>query len=135
MVEILVALFLAFIVIWGLTIFAGEGGGKATWPVFLLFFLAILAGGLWMTPVGPPVVGVYFIPFMLMAIFIALFWAAVPPPSIRKRRTNAQAPASTVEDDTKATAVGLGALFWLLVIGLVVVVLFAYAASTPRVAV
>lgn len=46
MVEILVALFLAFIVIWGLTTFAGEGGGKAAWPVFLLFFLAILAGGL-----------------------------------------------------------------------------------------
>jgi hypothetical protein len=56
-------------------------------------------------------------------------------PSYTEEAYNAKAPASTVEDDTKATAVGLGALFWLLVIGLVVVVLFAYAASTPRVAV
>jgi hypothetical protein len=35
MVEILVALFLAFIVIWGLTIFAGEGGvAKPHGPYF-----------------------------------------------------------------------------------------------------
>jgi hypothetical protein len=133
MVEILVALFLAFIVIWGITTFVGEGGGKAEWPIFLLFFLAILAGGLWMTPVGPPVVGVYFIPFLLMAIVIALFWFAAPPPPRRKRRTGESPSVQTVEDDTRATAAGMGVLFWFLLVGLVMVVLFAYVASSTRV--
>ena len=45
MVEILVAFFLAFTVILVLTGFA-EGGGRAAWfaawPVFLLFFFAIM---------------------------------------------------------------------------------------------
>ena len=130
MVEILVALFLAFIVVWGLTAFAGEGGGVVAWPVFLLFFFAILAGGVWMTPVGPPLVGVYFVPFLFMAIFIALFWAAAPPPPRRRRRTDLSAPGSTLQEDTQVRATGLGTLFWLLLVGLAMVTLFRYAAST-----
>lgn len=130
MVEILVALFLAFLVVWGLTAFAGEGGGVGGWPVFLLFFFAILAGGVWMTPVGPPLVGVYFVPFLFMAIFIALFWAAAPPPPKRRRRTDMSPPGSTLQEDAQGSATGLGTLFWLLLVGLAMVTLFRYAAAT-----
>jgi len=134
MVEILVALFLAFAVMWALVAYAGEGGGWGAWPVFLLFFFAILAGGLWLTPVGPPLVGVYWVPFLFVAIFIALFRAAAPPPPRRKRRRSAQASALTMQqDDTPVAPVGLGVLFWLLLAGLAMVALFRYAVLTGSV--
>ena len=129
MVEILIALFLAFIVMWVLIAYAGEEGGWGAWPVFLLFFFAILAGGLWLTPVGPPLVGVYGVPFLFVAIFIAMFWAAAPRPPRRKRRRNAQSSVLNMQDDMPVAPVGLGVLFWLLLAGLAIVALVRYAMS------
>lgn len=129
MVEILVALFLAFVIMWTLITYAGEDGGWGAWPVFLLFFFAILAVGLWLTPVGAPLVGPYGVPFLFAAIFIALFRAAAPPPPRRKRRRRAQPSVPDIQDDTSTTPVGLGILFWLLLVGLAMVALFRYAMS------
>lgn len=133
MVEILVALFLAFVVLWVLIAYAGEGGGWGAWPVFLSFFFAILAGGLWLTPVGPPLVGVYWVPFLFVAIFIALFWAAAPPPPRRKGHRTAQPSAHNLQDNPPTGPVGLGVLFWLLLAGLAMVALFRYAVSAGSV--
>jgi hypothetical protein len=129
MIEILVALFLAFVVMWVLIAYAGEGGGWGAWPVFLLFFFAILAGGLWLTPVGPPLVGVYWVPFLFIAIFIALFRAAAPRPPRKKRRRNAQSSVPSMQDDMPVAPVGLGVLFWLLLAGLAMVAIVRYAMS------
>jgi len=129
MVEILISLFLAFVVMWTLIAYAGESGGWGAWSVFLLFFFAILAGGLWLTPVGPPLVGVYWIPFLFVAIFIAMFWAAAPHPPRRKRRKSGQSSVLGRQDDMPVAPVGLGVLFWLLLVGLAMVALFRYAMS------
>lgn len=125
MVEIIVSLILAFLVICGLIAFAGESGGRSIWPIFVLFFLAIWAGGLWLTPVGPPLIGVYWMPFLFVAIFIALFWAAAPPPP---KRTGKQSTDSTMqEENTGATVASLGLLFWVLLVGLAIAALARYA--------
>lgn len=125
MVEIIVSLILAFLVICGLIAFAGESRGRSIWPVFVLFFLAIWAGGLWLTPVGPPLIGVYWMPFLFVAIFIALFWAAAPPPP---KRTGKQSTDSTMqEENTAATVAGLGLLFWVLLVSLAIAALARYA--------
>ena len=129
MVEILIALFLAFIVMWVLIAYAGEEGDWGAWSVFLLFFFAILAGELWLTPVGPPLVGVYWVPFLFVAIFIALFRAAAPLPPRKKRRRNAQSSVLSMRDDMPVAPVGLGVLFWLLLAGLAIVALVRYAMS------
>ena len=129
MIEILVALFLAFAVMWALIVYAGEEGGWGAWPVFALFFFAMLAGGIWLTPVGPPLVGVYWVPFLFVAIFIALFRAAVPRPPRRKRRKSAQSSVLSKQDDLSVAPVGLGVLFWLILVGLAMVALFRYAIS------
>ena len=133
MVEILVALFLAFTVMWTLITYAGESKRWGAWPVFLIFFFSIFAGGLWWTPVGPPLVGVYWVPFLFVAIFIALFRASVPPPTRRKRHRRAQQLASDIQNDTPTVPVGLGVLFWLLLVGLAMVALFRYAVSVDLV--
>lgn len=126
MVEIVVSLIFAFVVIWGLIAFAGERGGRSVWPIFVLFFLAIWAGGLWLTPVGPPLIGVYWMPFLFVAIFIALFWAAAPPPPRRTRRTGEKS-TPVQEEGMVATAAGLGLLFWVLLVGLAIAALVRYA--------
>lgn len=124
MVEILVALVLASIVIWGVLAAAGERGGLGIWPVFLLLFVIIWAGGLWLTPVGPPVVGFYWLPFVMVAVFIGLFWAAMPPPPRRAGAWRSQAPAQ--DRDVSATAAGFGMLFWILLVGLALAALVRY---------
>lgn len=103
------------------------------WPVFVLFFLVIWAGGLWLTPVGPQLIGVYLMPFFFVAIFIALFWAAAPPPPRRTRRTGEES-TPVQEEGTVATAVGLGMLFWVLLVGLAIAVLVRYAPMVAPVA-
>lgn len=129
MVEILVALFLAFIVIWTLIVYAGESGRWGKWPVFLLFFFALLAGGLWLTPAGPPMVGVYWVPFLFVAIFIALLWAQVSPAPRRRRRKAGHASVPTMQDDMPESPAGFEVLFWLLLVGLATIVLLRYAMS------
>jgi hypothetical protein len=49
---------------------------------FVIVFLASWAGGVWMTPLGPTGWGVYWLPFLLVGLMVALLLAAVrmPPP-------------------------------------------------------
>jgi len=49
--------------------------------LFVVFFLATWAGGIWMAPFGPPIGRVYWVPFTLIAILIA----AVLPPEVTRR--------------------------------------------------
>jgi hypothetical protein len=130
MIEILIALFVAFAVFWALLAYTGERGGWSAWPMFLLFFFAILPGGLWLAPVGPPLVGVYWVPFLFVAVFIAQFWAfSAPIPPRRLECRSAEPSAPIMPDDASAAPAGLGAVFWLLLVGLSIVALFRYATS------
>lgn len=132
MMEIAVSLVLALAVIWGLIAFAGGSSGVNVWPVLVLFFLAIWAGGLWLSPVGSSVIGVPWMPFLFVAIFIALFWIAAPPPPKRTRRVGEQTTTSPAqEENTAVTAADLGVLFWILLVGLAIAALARY---TPMVA-
>lgn len=132
MVEIVVSLVLAITVIWGLMAFAGGRGDVNIWPVLVLFFVAIWAGGLWLTPVGPSMIGVYWMPFLFVAIFVALFWIAAPPPPKRTRRAGEQTTTSPVQKTaTVVTAADLGLLFWVLLVALAIAALARY---TPMIA-
>lgn len=129
MVEILLALFLAFIVMWILIVYAGESGRWGAWPVFLLFFFALLSGGLWVTPVGPPLLGVYWVPFLFVAIFIALLWAQGSPAPRPKGEKVSPASVPTMPDSMPETPAGFEVLFWLLLVGLAMIALFRYSVS------
>ncbi|HSA88068.1 MAG TPA: hypothetical protein VLE46_17965 [Nitrospira sp.] len=130
MIEILIALFVAFVVFWTLLAYGGEGKEWSAWPMFLLFFVAILPVGLWLAPVGPPLVGVYWVPFLFVAVFIAQFWAfSAPIPPRRMECRSAETSAPIKPDDASADPAGLGAVFWLLLVGLSIVALFRYATS------
>ncbi len=58
--------------------------------LFLALFLPIWAGGIWLGPMGPAVFGMYFLPFLLIGLGVALLLAAVSPP----RRSTAPSQTS-----------------------------------------
>jgi len=41
--------------------------------IFLLMLLGIWAGGVWIVPLGPPILGVYWVSFISVGIFLTVF--------------------------------------------------------------
>ena len=119
-VDLLIALALALLVT---AILAPSRRYEGEWAfilVFVLLLLLIWAGGAWLTPVGPPLVGAYWLNFVIIAVFLLfLLLALAPPPRERKR----------VDPDAERTAAGaaiaFGMFFWLLlVIALIAVAVY-----------
>ena len=97
--------------------FGVRGPWVAPWAVFLVMFLGIWAGGVWITPVGPALYGVYWLPFMLTGLIIGLLVAASSD-----HRPNASEGAVTQKE---ATRIGVSTFFWVMV-ALLILVIFAY---------
>ena len=95
------------------------------WPGIFIFFLIIFlfswAGGVWLVPFGPVIGGEYWLPFLVVAIFIAIFLAAAVPPEPRR-------PMSAAEEAEEATAAetALGVFFWFLVVLLIIAIAAFY---------
>jgi hypothetical protein len=83
-------------------------------PVFIVMFLAIWAGGATMAPRG-----VGFLRFYSTFVLVAVLLSTVGAVYARHGRT--PPPEEMREIET-----GLGLFFWLLVVGLVAVILWAY---------
>ena len=93
---------------------------------FILVFLASWLGGVWISPVGPRLWGIYLFPFLMMGLLFALLLAATAPvrPPHARRETLAQAREEpTVDQDT---FVVLNLFYWVLLIALVVSILAHY---------
>jgi hypothetical protein len=62
-------------------IFIALGRGAGSWKRVIVFFsfifLAAWAGGIWITPVGPAVLGVYWLSFFVVGLVFALFREAL----------------------------------------------------------
>ncbi|TVS19907.1 MAG: hypothetical protein EA424_06640, partial [Planctomycetaceae bacterium] len=80
--------------------------------LFFILFLGTWAGGLWITPFGSPWLGVYWLPFVVAGIFVALLVAATDQSS-RRSDESEEADPDRVEHAALATAFGL--LFWILI--------------------
>lgn len=96
-----------------------EDSFAAFFFLFLLLWLGIWAGGAWITPVGPVIWGVSWLPFLFIALIILLLVAAIAPP--RRKQVETRAP------ETSARAAGVfGLAFWILVILLMAVIIARY---------
>jgi hypothetical protein len=99
-------------------LFRARGPWASLLVFFFIVFLAAWTGGLWLDPFGPPLFGVYWLPFLLIGLFFALLLAAATPP-VPRTRTEAVVEA-------KASALAFNVFFWVLIVGLIVAVLVAY---------
>lgn len=90
---------------------------------FLVLFLASWAGGVWLTPFGPPLFGVSWLSFLFIGLFVALILTALIPP-VRPPRTLEEA---RVQAETEAeTTFIIDIFFWILLLGLLVVIVITY---------
>jgi hypothetical protein len=124
LIQFLFALIIASIVT---SIFVFGLGRKGPWASFLIFFIVVLlaswAGGIWLTPVGPPLFGVHWASFLIVAfVFAILLVAAIPPrrPSTVELVEPGQKPAE------EAVAGVLSVFFWILIGLLLFVIILRY---------
>jgi len=90
-------------------------------PLFILVFLVTWAIGGWISPVGPVAWQVPWLAFFIIGLlFILLLAALVPPePAVPPVKTRAAG-------ETEVEAKALGGFFWILILGLAVVVIVRY---------
>ncbi|MFP4378495.1 MAG: hypothetical protein ACLFP4_15735 [Spirochaetales bacterium] len=121
--DVIVAILLGvlFAVLFGVS-FGRTSGAPGFFFVFLLLFLFAWAGGLWLEPFGPALLGIYWLPGLIVTVLIFLLLAALA--TSRPPETTAEAKAELEARQT--TAAALGIFFWVLIIGLVVSILVAY---------
>jgi NADH:ubiquinone oxidoreductase subunit 6 (subunit J) len=93
--------------------------------LFFILFLGTWAGGLWITPFGSPWLGVYWMPFVVAGLFVALLVAATDQSSRRSYERKETEP-DHVEHAALATAFGL--LFWILIMALAIAIVAGYSA-------
>lgn len=93
--------------------------------LFFILFLGTWAGGLWITPFGSPWLGVYWMPFLVAGLFVALLVAATDQSSRRSYERKETEP-DHVEHAALATAFGL--LFWILIMALAIAIVAGYSA-------
>ena len=101
---------------------------------FLFFYLAIflftLAGGLWLSPLGPPLGGVYWLPYMVVGAlggYIMYLKAPRKPPENREETLetlNRIEKEKTLETLAYLT---FDTVFWIVLLVLLVAIVFRYA--------
>lgn len=78
------------------------------WAYFFIIFLAIWAGGIWVSPVGPSLLGVYWLPFFVVGLTMGLLFAVALPRS--KPRTRGEALRKA--DQERAAVEAFSLFFW-----------------------
>jgi len=132
LVDLLIALTVASLLAAVVFLLLRSTGPWASFPLlFLALFLATWAGGIWLAPIGRPVGGVYWVPFLMAGIVFALLLAAVVPPERPEEQETTLELLTEAEkkarERTNRLAVGL--LFWLFAGVLAIAILLRYVGS------
>lgn len=103
------------------------GVGSEAIGLFLLALLVVWAAGVWITPFGPTIGDDYWLPFIIPGMLFLLLLAALVPP--RQPRNRQEAVEEVTAEDTVAVAAALtlGAIFWVLIVFLIIAIIAAYA--------
>jgi hypothetical protein len=92
---------------------------------FSLLFLIVWAGGAWLQPFGAPLLGVYWMPYGLVAVVALLLIAALVPPPSRQSTVEVVDVAEEARRE-RVAEVGLTLFFGLLLLTLIIAVVAHY---------
>jgi hypothetical protein len=77
--------------------FKRKGPWKSSFIFFLVTFLATWSGGIWATPFGPQILGIPWIPFLIIALVVAIILgASVPPQAERTQNEEVKNPRQRI---------------------------------------
>ena len=105
--------------------FRRSGPWASAFIFFVVVFLASLAGGLWISPIGPRLWGAHWLPFLLVGLIIALLLAAAP---LTDRSSSSVELVDRTRErrEEKQVRTALDVFFWVLIISFVLVILAHY---------
>jgi hypothetical protein len=129
-VEVFVALLVALLVsvLFGLAM-RRKMARKGFFWFFLIVFLATWAGGIWIGPLGPSFRGIYWLPYVLVAIVVGFFLAAVAPRRAPRGRIETLEMLEEIEQERKIeklTYISFGLFFWIALFALITVIIVRY---------
>lgn len=117
--EMLLAAVLAVILV-GILVPSGRyrGDDRVSPAVFFfpLLLLLIWTLGAWITPIGAPVAGVYWLSFVVPAAFLLVFLFALSTPSGPARREGDVVPDNAREEAAAGTVIAFSLFFWALLV-------------------
>ena len=103
---------------------------RGPWNNLLWFFLIVLlvtwAGGIWLSPMGPPIRQFYWLPFLVAGLIIALLLAAATIPMSREESTVELIDQEKRRAKRWVAGTALGIFFWLLVLLLLAAIFVRY---------
>ena len=97
---------------------------------FLILLLATWAGGMWIGPFGPSFRGIFWLPFVLVAVVVGAFLAAVAPRRAPTGRIETLEMLEEIEQKRKLqklTYISFGVFFWVALFALITVIIVRYA--------
>lgn len=100
---------------------------RGPWGSFLFFvvvFLSSWAGGIWLPPMGPPIGGAYWLPFLIVGLIFALLLAAVVSPTPSDTTVQLLEKGEKAGEEKKSLVLGI--YFWIMVFALLVLILSRY---------
>lgn len=92
---------------------------------FVVVFLGAWAGGIWITPVGPSILGVYWVSFFAAGLLFALVLEAVAAFSTRPAEPQSGHIQEDKKEEREIESV-LGAFFWVLLAMFVAAIILGY---------
>lgn len=98
--------------------------------LFLLVLLATWAGGVWISPVGPDVGGLFLLPFIIAGLLVILFLLAFTKqsgPYGRKETIELLEKVQREKDIRQITTISLNLFFYFILILLLVAIIVHYA--------
>lgn len=113
-----------------IALFASAFDNRGPWDSVLAFFIVLLlatwAGGAWIYPFGPVLWGGVWMPFLVMAVIVAVLLAAAVPPDRSRYGPPEQIDPEREEAAALAVLGTLGFFFWILVVFLIIAIVAAY---------
>ncbi|MCG6983050.1 MAG: hypothetical protein LJE88_16745 [Deltaproteobacteria bacterium] len=97
---------------------------------FLILLLATWAGGMWIGPFGPSFRGIFWLPFVLVAVVVGAFLAAIAPRRAPTGRIETLEMLEEIEQKRKLeklTYISFGVFFWVALFALITVIIVRYA--------
>ncbi|MBX7138920.1 MAG: hypothetical protein K1X83_13170 [Oligoflexia bacterium] len=105
-------------------------GWQQITPAFLLILFATWAGGIWITPVGPLLLGVPWLPFAAVGLIVALLLMGLRPGNYRTSTQSVRTDPAILHDAPTRNAINFSiALLALLLIATIVGHYFLFTGS------
>jgi Ca2+/H+ antiporter len=98
---------------------------------FVIVFFGAWAGGVWLSPVGPVFLGVYWLAFFVVGLIFALVLEGVAAFTERSAEAERKADQSDTQEEGEIESV-LGVFIWILLAVLVAAIAVGYFQRLPH---